>query len=379
MRILIVGEAWGDKERQHRHAFVGPSGRELARLLAEATLAPPVPQRYSTERDMIAHWAALHAAGVGVANVFDAQPPQNEILTFFGPTGDRALPGYRVGSRVGYILPEHMHHVERLWALVHSARPNLVVALGNSACWALLGTTGITELRGTPPISPRLGVKVVPAFHPAASLRQWSARPIVVADLHKARREAERPDIVRTPRFITAHNERTGERITLAEIAAWLRRPATKYAIDIETGYILFTEAERKRMSSQQLQILSTQIAMIGIARSADEALVIPFMSRSMPNLTYWPNPHDEVEAWRLARSALRTSTPKVFQNGVFDIGVFLRAGIVPRACTDDTMLRHHAAYPEMRKGLGFLASLYLDEIAWKGWSGAGETMKKDD
>jgi hypothetical protein len=41
-------------------------------------------------------------------------------------------------------------------------------------------------------------------------------------------------------------------------------------------------------------------------------------------------------------------------------------AGIAAKKFCDDTMLLHHALQPEMQKGLGFLASVYTDELAWK-------------
>ena len=34
--IVIVGEAWGQEEAAHERPFVGPSGIELNRMLAEA-------------------------------------------------------------------------------------------------------------------------------------------------------------------------------------------------------------------------------------------------------------------------------------------------------------------------------------------------------
>ena len=41
-------------------------------------------------------------------------------------------------------------------------------------------------------------------------------------------------------------------------------------------------------------------------------------------------------------------------------------SGYAVRNAAEDTMLLHHAIHPEMRKGLGFLGSLYTSEPAWK-------------
>jgi hypothetical protein len=42
------------------------------------------------------------------------------------------------------------------------------------------------------------------------------------------------------------------------------------------------------------------------------------------------------------------------------------RAGCPVRNARDDTMLLHHALYPEMPKSLGFLGSIYTEEASWK-------------
>ena len=42
-------------------------------------------------------------------------------------------------------------------------------------------------------------------------------------------------------------------------------------------------------------------------------------------------------------------------------------------------MLLHHALYPEMLKGLGFLGSIYSEEIAWKSMRTKGDNLKRDE
>jgi hypothetical protein len=34
--------------------------------------------------------------------------------------------------------------------------------------------------------------------------------------------------------------------------------------------------------------------------------------------------------------------------------------------CAEDTMLMHHALFPELPKSLGFMGSIYTNEAAWK-------------
>jgi hypothetical protein len=44
-----------------------------------------------------------------------------------------------------------------------------------------------------------------------------------------------------------------------------------------------------------------------------------------------------------------------------------------------DDMLLHHVLYPELNKGLGFLASVYCNEFAYKLLRKHGEELKRDE
>jgi hypothetical protein len=52
--------------------------------------------------------------------------------------------------------------------------------------------------------------------------------------------------------------------------------------------------------------------------------------------------------------------------------------GLKIQNCTEDTMLLHHALYPELQKGLGFLGSIYTNESSWKN-TYRKTTLKKDE
>lgn len=351
-KVLLVGEAWGAREERFQHALVGPSGAELARMLAQVELGHELRVKYPSELEMIRYWRDLkEEQDIDVDNVFNFHPPNNNIDECFASIangGMNSLPPLRVGK---YLRPELLPHLEALWERVTEAKPNLVVAMGNTACWALLGEGGIGTIRGTVKISPRLGVKVLPTYHPAAVLRQWNLRPITLADLAKARTEAEHPDIKRVERFVTVEP-------TLAEIGAWGLKPADYYAVDIETN--------------------PAGISMIGFARSAADALVIPFYDETKPSASYWTREEERL-AWKYVDLLLTRPIPKVFQNGVFDLFHILRAGLRPTMCNDDTMILHHALYPEMLKSLGFLGSIYSNEIAWKPMRKKGNNLKRDE
>lgn len=351
-RVLLVGEAWGQREERWQHALVGPSGAELARMLFQAGVGPELGMKYPSELDMIRYWRDMRSEqDIDIANVFNFHPPNNNIKECFCSVKEGGVSDLGpIDSK--YLKPELMPHVNALWKKVEDLKPNLVVAMGNTACWALLGEAKIGTLRGTVKISPKLGVKVLPTYHPAAILRQWNLRTITVSDLSKVPEEAKASHIERIQRFVTIEP-------TLEEIYEWMARPASFYAVDIETKKI--------------------GMSMIGFARSPHDALVIPFYNDRIGDpANYW-SPADECVAWRYVGALLERPVPKVFQNGIFDLFHLLRLGLRPAMCQDDTMILHHSLYPEMLKGLGFLGSIYSREIAWKPMRKAGDNLKRDE
>jgi hypothetical protein len=173
-----------------------------------------------------------------------------------------------------------------------------------------------------------------------------------MSDLEKAKQEAEVSHIERIQRWVTVDP-------TLDDIREWMTRPAEYYAVDMENPF--------------------GQISMIGFARTPWDALVIPFLDETKPNWNYWPELRDENQAWRLADELLSKPIPKLFQNGIYDLTHLLRVGFRPTMCKHDSMLLHHALYPEMLKGLGFLGSIYSNEIAWKTMRGKGHNILTRD
>jgi len=275
-------------------------------------------------------------------------------------------PGYDMPalSPGKYLHPDLYPELERLWSELLCVRPNLVVAAGGTATWAVLRLNGINRLRGTIHES-RFG-KVIPVFHPAFLARGpegWAVRPIIVADLMKAKLEMEFPEVRRPRREILIDP-------TIEEVEEWrdLLLAAPLIACDIETR--------------------SRSITCVGFAISPSRAIVIPFFdARKLvfdPKLglspgSYWTR-QGEVRARRAINDVLSSDVPKLFQNGMFDVQHLLSEGYKLRNIRHDTMILHHALYPEMRKDLGFLGSIYTNESAWKLLRARGdEQLKRED
>ncbi len=143
-RVMIVGEAPGRDEDIEGRPFVGRAGKLLDLMFSHIGL-------FRTESDSE---KALY-----IANVLPWRPPQNR-----DPKPEE----------MEMMLPFLERHVELV-------EPDLIVAMGNHACLALLGQRGITKLRGK--WKTALGKPTLPMFHPAYLLRTPEAKRETWADL----------------------------------------------------------------------------------------------------------------------------------------------------------------------------------------------------
>lgn len=356
-KILFLGEAWGRSESECKLPFSGESGKEFWRMLGEASCREDMKALHAEAEAMHQYGLAwirkreawMHAVGIGFTNVLNLQPPGNKIESLCVARTD--LPekgkGYSQSAivRGKYLRPEFLPELDRLEKELAELKPNLIVALGNTACWALLDATNIGGIRGSVTMASALGsrTKVLPTYHPAGVLYNWSWRPIVVADLMKAFREGEFPEIRRPKRKILVSP-------TLQEVEEWtarvLNNPPKLLAPDIETR--------------------ARQITCIGFATSRDSAICIPFVDTGKANGSYWPSFSQELAAWNCVGALLESPIPKVGQNFLYDLQYITGMGFVPKACEQDTMLLHHSLFPELLKGLGFLGSIYTEEASWK-------------
>ena len=337
-KIAFLGEAPGEEEEHEGRPMVGPSGR-LLNLLCGQT--------------------GIRRSDTYVGNVFRTRPAHNKVGLFFAKRAqakrEKIESAYPFYDPHGFLRPEHEGEIERLKDELWETGPNVIVALGNTALWALTGLTKITQHRGTILESTLLsGVKVLPTFHPAAIIRNWGYFPFVVADLLKAKKESQFKEIRRPERTLYIQPSLQDIRDFIEEHVRGAKGPLS---VDIETGH--------------------QQVTCIGIAPSSKIAMTIPFLTRTG---SYWPTAFEEVTAWKLIQNILEDPTiPKLFQNGAFDITYLTQHGIHVKGEIEDTMLLHHSLQPEMEKGLGVLASLYTNERSWKHFVNHTESPDKQD
>ena len=114
-KLAFVGEAPGDQEVALGRPFCGPAGKMFNQLL---------------------RCAGIDRSECLVTNVFDEQLPDNELKNW--SVGVKDAHGDKSAfDRGKYLRPDKLHHIERLFAELDEAAPNLVVPLGGTALWAL--------------------------------------------------------------------------------------------------------------------------------------------------------------------------------------------------------------------------------------------------
>jgi len=143
-RVMIIGEAPGRDEDMQGKPFVGQAGQLLDKMFAAIGLDRGASQPHDA---------------VYITNVLPWRPPQNR-----DPKPEE----------IAMMLPFLERHVQL-------AQPDVLISMGNIACQALMGKTGITRLRGD--WAEALGKPVLPMFHPAYLLRRPEAKREAWADL----------------------------------------------------------------------------------------------------------------------------------------------------------------------------------------------------
>lgn len=339
MRLAIVGDHWDSTDVQYKLPFVGQAGDELNRILGDA---------------------GIRRAEVSlITTVFNMYPPGGAVESLCCTKTSRdGIPGLPALVTGKYLRAEFQPQLDRLYGELAAARPNVVLALGDVASWALLHQRALKKIRGTAAISPVVkDLKVIPAYHPATILKAWDLRHVTVLDFQKAKREAEFPELRKRVRTF------------------WLDPSLS----DIERFYHEHWLAGAR--GSFDIETAAGQITCIGFAPTPDICLVIPFCDYRNNTGSYWNFLDEELRAWDWVAKFLSAPIPKVAQNGLYDIQyLWFIYGIPVLNFEHDTMLLHHSLQPESPKGLDFLGSVYTNEPAWKTHRPRGEhTIKRED
>lgn len=186
-RIMLVGEAPGEREDEISRPFSGKAGMYLDRVLAEVGI--PRETLYIT-------------------NAARCRPPDNRTPT----KGEIKACGTYMRSELEIV------------------RPDFILVMGNSALQAILNTTGVMKKRGTSHVLPS-GATAFVTVHPAAVLRNPGLADGFKADLlsfvRLTKGEDTRPET--KSKIIT-------NSVGLSKLCKMLAKVETPIAWDVETG-----------------------------------------------------------------------------------------------------------------------------------------------
>lgn len=309
-KIMLVGEAPGEEEDKLGRPFIGYAGKTLDNLLGQAGIA-----RYQCL----------------VTNVARERPPGNKIFYFFED------------KKCTIPKPKLREWIAKLKSEIELYQPNIIVALGATALWALTGEKKISDFRGyVLPCSLVPGRKVIATYHPQAVNYEWKLYFPTVLDLRKALRHSMFPEIPEQNQIFLP-NVPVKQFISYMEEC--IAHPEWEYlSVDVETVQP------------------GSHIEELGLSHDPNFGMSTFLLKGRAPTLCE----NDELLLWQTF-ARLVSCKKIVMQNGTYDIGVLWHNNhILIENLWMDTLLAAHVCWPELPRDLGFLGSICLDVPPWK-------------
>jgi uracil-DNA glycosylase/DNA polymerase I-like protein with 3'-5' exonuclease and polymerase domains len=350
-RIMIVGEAPGEREVQEGRPFCGASGWELDKMLGEA---------------------GISRGECFVTNLARYRPPNNDIDLWIRENSkigkltkdDELKASHGIDVRKFLLMRDMLVHpylvegYEMLKAEIKEVKPNVIIPVGNTSMWALTGRWGITNWRGSMLYADHFpDRKVIPTIHPAAVLREWSWRASVVSDFRRAKR------------FINGEDyPDPGWKFHI--------RPSFDQVIPILEWLFNRLESGEHLRLSFDLETRSSHIACAGISWSLRDGICIPFMCVG-DKMGYWTEEQEAEIVYLLCRIFTHRDVEVVGQNLLYDSQYtwrwwhFVPAGVTRKL--QDTMIAQHSLFSDLPKKISFQASLYCDYYRW--WKDEGKNL----
>lgn len=311
-KFMILGEAPSYEETAALKPFVGPSGRELDKLLKDA---------------------GINRNDCWITNVCKYQVPEQ-------PKGKK-IPFQTRAASIGIDVDEQLRELQ---VEINSINPNVILALGGTALWAVTGKKKITDYRGS--LLWGAGHKVVATYHPVNLIRQakggeikgyWN-RQVMILDIKRAWDERHTPTL-NLPQRLLQICRNSGEFYEFLHRYNQCQFPS----VDIEAG-------------GHCLPVC------VGIAFNRNHGMTIPLWNRDG-----WSEIADSdlVTIWRMLARFL-ASAEVIGQNFNYDRDKIRRLGFIIRRIISDTMLKSFAINPELPKRLAFNQSIYTREPFYK-------------
>lgn len=315
--IVIVGEQPGVQEVRQRRPFVGPSGQNLIECL---------------------YAAKIDDGEVYKTNVIkDLDRPLSEYIDIRSGKNAKAL-----------VSPMGQQYIDELIEELNQTRANVIVACGNIALFVLTSRIGISSWRGSIVESTLLpGRKVIPTFHPANWTREklfnnpslYLYKYLVVIDLKRAKEQSQFAELRSLPRKL-------------------ITRPTYYEAISFIDECIAFGHRGHVIDYDIELSAHTQELSCIGFAYDETLAMCIPFMDHNGDYYTVEQELHIMLCISALMQDA---SIIKRGQNVIFDSHFLLRKYGIRTHNMECTMIAQGILWPEFRKSLEFITSIWTD------------------
>lgn len=310
-KILLLGEAPSYKEEEKLEPFVGPSGYFLDACLREA---------------------GLDRSNMWLTNVSKYMVPPN-------PKKGKKIPFSIRCSNAGIDLSKQ---IDDLQFEIAQVKPNIILALGNTALYYTTGKEGITDWRGSI-LSGMNSIKTIPSYHPAHILHQdgeakgyWT-RTVLVHDLKRAKEESNDPVI------------------NLPQRSLYVARGVSNF----DSFITRFRNHIRPAIDIEAHKCVPI---CVGIAFTPDEGITIPLWN--VEGISELQDAELKF-LWKMLADFL-ANQDVVGQNFGYDRDKILRLGFTVRSLASDTMLKSFALHPELPKNLAFNVSIYTREPFYK-------------
>lgn len=329
-RIAIIGEAPDAYAETFQLPFHGPAGQELNGWLRAAGI--------SRSECLIDNVLSFRPLGETKNLLVGAKE-----LSAAGEAPQGALAPVQRGR---YLPPDLWPELVRINTLLDTYKPNVVVAAGALAVWALTGLIGVEQYCGHT-LQGHGGRKIVPVLHPSAVMRAYGKRGQCIRAMRRAAEERASPELRAQAGRVVQVPETVDE--VRAELAA-LAAHGGLLSFDIET------------------HPGSGTVRSIAFSTNAQESVCVLLCKEPWGAGNYWADEADEVAAVLAVRDLLEGPSPKLAQNGSYDVVyLWLALGIRTRNYAEDTRLKHHAFSPEEPKDLRTLGARYVPDIGpWK-------------
>jgi len=317
--IWIVGEAPGSDEDQAGVPFVGSSGRELDRMLTEA---------------------GIPSGLCCLVNPYKVRPPDNDI------------------SRIEEVGIVKGIFEEAFYEELAEYKPRFIVPVGGTPLSIICPTTidnrdhesKISKWRGSLLTSELPDVKwphyVIPNFHPAYILREWSDRDVAVFILRRLKEEYD-------------YFDRNGKHQPLPE-RELIADPSFGEAKEYLNECLACATP-----TSVDIELLARRVPIcISFSFSRRSAISVSLLDGEVSNLRVLYRLMDRIlREKRIVGQNWTTFDANWMEAIGFSDGVHL---------CDDTLVRHHVLHPEMSHKLDFQVMQYTRQPYYKdegrGW-----------